>query len=170
MSGQFEERSRTETAWDRCGTFGHTANGGCQIRVGMFLGLGILISLPSASKCWKLDVLVISSSMLALGNGKFHHMSEHLVISAVWQCPRRMYFLGHWCFALFRFTFIRTLSHRFWIESSLHTLLLLRLQESTRISDTKPQRRLESSVNDHAMAEIFVRIGSGRKAGYHINL
>jgi hypothetical protein len=25
---------------------------------------------------------------------QFHHMSEHLVISAVWKCPRRMYFLG----------------------------------------------------------------------------
>jgi hypothetical protein len=32
------------------GTNGHTANGDCQIRVGIFLGLGILISLPLASK------------------------------------------------------------------------------------------------------------------------
>jgi hypothetical protein len=38
-----------ETTWDRCGTFGHTANGDCQIRVGVFLGLAILMSLPLAS-------------------------------------------------------------------------------------------------------------------------
>jgi hypothetical protein len=41
MSGQFEEWSRIETTWDRCRTNGHTANGDCQIRVGIFLGLAI---------------------------------------------------------------------------------------------------------------------------------
>jgi hypothetical protein len=49
MSGQFEEWSRMNSV-ELVRTNGHTADGDRQIRAGMSLGLGILISLPLASK------------------------------------------------------------------------------------------------------------------------